>query len=307
MFNKKHKKIMAKEENVRQLTREEVGSIDRLKCKETDFSELKGKTLTAIYGLEEDSEFVAFYASDGSVYKMKHTKDCCESVAIDDVCGDVEDLIGSEIVVAEVNSNSKEDGAEPRDKGDDSYTWTFYKLATKKGYVDIRWYGESNGYYSEEVEFYKLDIDINKEREKQVNVANKQAGYDIPLAFAALNAITIQGQMAEEIPLFESQCDLGAAVDVVMRANGGTLNDNGLAMLLNLAVAYGWHYAKEGESLLRSGDVEAKILGFVDKNDKILITEKNQRKTAIIKGYEALSGAIERATARLKMQRTVRK
>ena len=108
------------------------------------------------------------------------------------------------------------------------------------------------------------------------------------------------------MPLFESQCDLTAAVDVVMRATSGTLNDDGLAMLLNMAVAYGWHYAKEGESLLRSEGVEAKILSFVDRNDKILIAEKNQRKTAIMKGYEALKGAIERATSRLKMQRAVK-
>ena len=74
--------------------------------------------------------------------------------------------------------------------------------------------------------------------------ANKEAGYDIPLAFAALNAITIQGQTEETMPLFESQCDLTAAVDVVMRASGGALNNEGMAMLLNLAMAYGWHYAK---------------------------------------------------------------
>jgi hypothetical protein len=59
--------------------------------------------------------------------------------------------------MAEDVSNLCED--KPLDVWDYSYTWTWYKLATVKGYVTIRWYGISNGYYSESVEFVKIPDD----------------------------------------------------------------------------------------------------------------------------------------------------
>ena len=75
-----------------------------------------------------------------------------------DVIGDLGDLIGTPIVMAEeaISENKNPEGIEvPKDQ--DSFTWTFYKFATIKGYVTIRWYGESNGYYSESVSFDLID------------------------------------------------------------------------------------------------------------------------------------------------------
>lgn len=118
---------------------------------EVAFEELKGKTLTAI---EKTDETMKFVAADGSEYEMYHSQDCCESVYIESVVGDLDDLIGEPILVAE-ESTSEEDPADYKSESTcrDSFTWTFYKLATRKGYVDLRWLGESNGYYSESVSF----------------------------------------------------------------------------------------------------------------------------------------------------------
>lgn len=114
--------------------------------------ELKGKTIIQIEGMEWDSDQVLFKCSDGSAYKMYHEQDCCESVRIEDVCGDVQDLIDTEIIDARCDTNSDN----PPDKYTDSHTWTFYNFRTNKGSLTLRWLGESNGYYGEEVDFKQL-------------------------------------------------------------------------------------------------------------------------------------------------------
>ena len=70
--------------------------------------------------------------------------------------GNLDDLIGVRVLMAEVVTNEDEnpDGVKVPEY-QESFTWTFYKLATIKGYVTISWYGESNGYYSESVSFIK--------------------------------------------------------------------------------------------------------------------------------------------------------
>lgn len=72
-------------------------------------------------------------------------------MSIEDVIDDVNDLLYAPIVMAEEASNS--DDPSPDNRCDDSYTWTFYKFATAAGYVTVRWFGSSNGYYSESVDW----------------------------------------------------------------------------------------------------------------------------------------------------------
>lgn len=120
-----------------------------------NISELIGKTITDIKVNSENDE-IRFKCDDGTEYKMLHFQSCCESVTIEDINGDLDDLIGSPILKAEEVTNSDENPEGVTKEWQDSFTWTFYHLATIKGYVTIRWYGESNGYYSESVDFIKL-------------------------------------------------------------------------------------------------------------------------------------------------------
>ena len=115
-----------------------------------DVDVLKGKTLSSISGEVGYGEIV-FVTTEGETYRMYHEQDCCESVSVEDIVGDLQDLVGSEILIAE-----EVEGESPVDFEEyESHTWTFYKFATRKGYVDIRWLGSSNGYYSEGVSFKK--------------------------------------------------------------------------------------------------------------------------------------------------------
>ena len=123
----------------------------------TDFSDLLGKTLVKITvdNLETwmDNELgtvLKFETIDGDVYEMYHYQSCCESVWLEDTAGDLDDLLHQPILQAEKVTEDL-----PSSYGIKGYT--FYKLATIKGSVTLRWCGESNGYYSIDVSFSKLE------------------------------------------------------------------------------------------------------------------------------------------------------
>jgi len=117
-----------------------------------EFRELLGKTLSSI---DNNGDRIIYKTVDGEEYHSYHCQECCESVTVDDVVGDLEDSVGSPILLAEEVSSCNED--EDRPSGYcDSWTWTFYKLSTINGHVTIKWLDTSNGYYSESVSFVKV-------------------------------------------------------------------------------------------------------------------------------------------------------
>lgn len=113
-----------------------------------EIQDMLGATIVEITGAEKGSDEILFKSMDGRGWRFYHSQDCCETVEVEDVCGDISDLIGETLVEAEVSSNQAGTlyGSE---------TWTFYKFGTRLGYVTIRWSGESSGFYSEEVDISK--------------------------------------------------------------------------------------------------------------------------------------------------------
>jgi len=102
---------------------------------------------TVMCDSDDGQDSIIFYQGGKARYKLTHLQNCCENVHIESIVGDLTDLENSPILVSEESSSD----------APESGTWTFYKLAARKGYVDIRFYGSSNGYYSESADLIELD------------------------------------------------------------------------------------------------------------------------------------------------------
>lgn len=111
------------------------------------FSDLVGQQVVDVF----HNESIFQILTKTHLFELNHEQDCCEYVWLSDVVGDIHSMVGNTITLAE---ESQEDDPD----ADESATWTFYKLATIKGYVDLTWRGESNGYYSESVFCHKLEV-----------------------------------------------------------------------------------------------------------------------------------------------------
>ena len=122
---------------------------------EVEFSELIGKIITKVVCTDNE---VYITTSDCEHYLMSHIQDCCETVYLESVVGDINDVVGYPVLNAELKTNKTNTFG--KEYIGESFTWTFYTIATIKGYVDLRFLGASNGYYSERVGFYRREHNL---------------------------------------------------------------------------------------------------------------------------------------------------
>ena len=126
-----------------------------------DFKDLKGKTFkhVVIEKSEGENDAICFYLDDEkeSGYKLTHVQDCCESVWIEDITGDIEThLQNNEILDAYGSYSEYKENDREKHGYIESGTWSFYVIRTMNDTFTIRFLGESNGYYSEEADIYNL-------------------------------------------------------------------------------------------------------------------------------------------------------
>jgi hypothetical protein len=127
------------------------------------FNVLINQIIWNIYIVYDTNYDQIIFETREAFYVMGHSLECCEEVFIKEIVGNLKDLLNSKILKAEESTSpadldtdldEDDEVCNPGGAGVYSATWTFYKLATIKGYVDISWIGKSNGYYSESVNLY---------------------------------------------------------------------------------------------------------------------------------------------------------
>lgn len=106
---------------------------------------LEGAHLSAVHkGDTIDGNDAVYLTTDRGVFRLHHVQDCCECVVVESLTGWSGN--GGVVRVAE----ERTDGGENDERGE-SWLATFYTIRTDGDDIDLRWFGESNGYYSESV------------------------------------------------------------------------------------------------------------------------------------------------------------
>ena len=145
------------------------------------------------------------------------------------------------------------------------------------------------------------------EKEKQskaVEEMNARVGYDVPLCFATLNTIVINEETdMGEIPLIEKRTAMAVVCEVIANAHGGVVTLDAVADICQAMIAYGWHWAREGESMLRSESVRKEIMDYLrDRMTKMPIDEYIRRKEGLERGFAELAKVVEKVEKGMRLQ-----
>lgn len=103
-----------------------------------NFTEEDGEYIINLLGIKTDKGNMFFY----------YWEDVGNNVHLEDGFEDLRKMIGEQILKAEVVINRED---EPLDEWDESHTWTYYKISSLNYDCTLRFYGSSNGCYSESV------------------------------------------------------------------------------------------------------------------------------------------------------------
>jgi len=93
-----------------------------------------------------------WFVTSGGVFQMEHHHSCCETVTLTEIVGDLHDIIGEPVMLAELVYIS----TYPDD-------WAFYKIQTHHGDVTLRWTGDADSRYSTDVGFFRYKLPIPPE------------------------------------------------------------------------------------------------------------------------------------------------
>lgn len=125
-----------------------------MKTHDSNIIKLIGETIAKITGAQEDSDEIIIETASGRRFRFYHQQDCCESVDVRSVTGDLTNIIGQ--VITDATETIKPDA----EGYSDSATETTFVLTTEKGSLTIFWVGESNGYYGEDVSFVEEAVKL---------------------------------------------------------------------------------------------------------------------------------------------------
>lgn len=114
-----------------------------------NIDELKGEVLTHI---DAGGDEIMLTTQSGRKIRIFHSQDCCESVSIEGIDGELHKLVGKVLI----DTSEEIDRENNPPEYPDSWTRTIHTFKVDDATVIVRWMGESNGYYSESVDIAEL-------------------------------------------------------------------------------------------------------------------------------------------------------